>query len=364
MKNKANMLTLARIVLMPIPGWLLYQGSSHLFACLATILILGLTDWLDGIIARREGPTVLGGLLDPIADKIFIAVIYLPLTERFVPEWGRAVIPLWMTCCIFVRDFLVTSLRTSLLLREAPMRTSFLAKFKTASQMLGCGYVIMFYAATLARAPGWVTWAAVLVPLAVPLSVIVYRLARGQKQGQRSWIMALLMAAEAGLRLAFGPDWASWVTLLAITGVTVLSGLSYLSDAWAALRRAPRSFREAGRFALDGVLVPLAFLLLLGRCDGLGASAMIILSVTLELAAGGLSNLLASHRIAPRFRWIALKSVLQISMCGAALAASIPLFDAPAWAAHALIAGAAAVTLVFAVLSFARHRDQYLHALQ
>jgi len=137
MKNAANILTLARIVLMPIPGWLLYQGAPYLFVCLAVIFVLGLTDWFDGIIARRQGPTVLGGLLDPIADKIFVAVIYLPLAERFVPEWGRAVIPIWMTCCIFVRDFLVTSLRTSLLLRDAPMRTSQLAKLKTAAQMLG-----------------------------------------------------------------------------------------------------------------------------------------------------------------------------------------------------------------------------------
>ena len=112
MKNAANIMTLARIVLMPIPGWLLYQGASYLYACVAAIFVIGITDWLDGIVARRQGPTVLGGLLDPIADKIFVAVIFLPLAERAVPEWGRAVIPMWMTCCIFVRDFLVTSLRT------------------------------------------------------------------------------------------------------------------------------------------------------------------------------------------------------------------------------------------------------------
>lgn len=364
MRNKANMLTLARIVLMPIPGWLLYQGAPHLAVCLAVIFLLGLTDWLDGIMARRDGPTVLGGLLDPVADKIFIAVIYLPLTERFVPEWGRTVVPMWMTCGIFVRDFLVTSLRTSLLLRGAPMRTSFLAKIKTAAQMLGIGYVIVYYTILIAGAPEWVTLLAVLLPLAVPLSLILYRLARGAKQGRRSWIMALLMAVEAGLRLALGPDRASWATLLAITAITVLSGLSYLSDAWSALRRATGGFREVGRFALDGVLVPLAFLLLLGRSDAPGASAMIILSVTLELAAGGLANLLASQKTAPRFRWTALKSVLQIALCAAALAVSLSPAAPPPWAGSALIAGATAVTLAFAVLSFARHRDKYLRALQ
>jgi cardiolipin synthase (CMP-forming) len=364
MKNTANMLTLARIVLMPVPGWLLYQGSSHLFACLAAILLLGLTDWLDGIIARREGPTVLGGLLDPIADKIFIAVIYLPLTERFVPEWDRAVIPMWMACGIFVRDFLVTSLRTSLLLRDAPMRTSKLAKAKTAAQMLGGGYIILYYAATLAGARDWITYAAVLAPIAAPLCLIAYRLIRGKKQGQRSVLMASLMAAEAALRFALGADWASWLTLLGITAVTILSGLSYLTDAWTALRGKSRGFRELGRFALDGVLVPLAFLMLLGRCDGFGASAMIIVSITLELAAGGLSNLLASLKIAPKFRWLALKSGLQIALCGAALAASQSWIRLPDGAIRALVAAATAATLVFAVLSFSRHRERYLRALQ
>jgi cardiolipin synthase len=363
MKNAANILTLARIVLMPIPGWLLYQGAPHLFVCVAAIIVIGITDWFDGIIARRQGPTVLGGLLDPIADKIFVAVIYLPLAERFVPEWGRTIIPMWMTCSIFVRDFLVTSLRTSLLLRSAPMRTSQLAKFKTAAQMLGSGYIIFFYAVFLAAADDRITWAGVLAPIAVPLGLILYRLVRGRKQGRRSLTMAGLMAAVAASRYALGPDLTSLLILAGITAVTVVSGLSYLADAWDALKGKSRGFRELGRFALDGVLVPLAFLLLLGRYDAFGASTMIILSVTLELAAGGVANLVASHKIAPRFRWVALKSALQIALCGAALAIDLFHLGAPAHAGWSLIAAATCVTLAFAVISFVRHRRLYLGAL-
>jgi phosphatidylglycerophosphate synthase len=305
----------------------------------------------------------LGGLLDPIADKIFVAVIYLPLTERFVPEWGRAIIPMWMTCCIFVRDFLVTSLRTSLLLRGAPMRTSQLAKFKTAAQMLGIGYIIFFYAAFLAAADDRITWVAVLAPVAMPLGLILYRLVRRQKQGRRSLTMAGLMATVAALRYFSGPDWTSLAVLAGITALTVVSGVSYLGDAWSALKGKSRGFREVGRFALDGVLVPLAFLLLLGRYDAFGASAMIILSITLELAAGGVANLVASHKIAPRFRWVALKSALQIALCGAALAIDIFQLRAPAHAGWSLIAAATGVTLAFAVISFVRHRKLYLGAL-
>ena len=363
MKNAANIMTLARIVLMPIPGWLLYQGAPHLFAGVAAIFLIGITDWLDGIVARRQGPTVLGGLLDPIADKIFVAVIFLPLAERAVPEWGRTVVPVWMICCIFLRDFLVTSLRTSLLLRDAPMRTSALAKTKTAVQMVGIGYILFYYATFLAKAPDWITWVAVLAPILAPLSLILYRLARGRKQGRRSLTMAGLMAAAAAARYFLGADGASWITLYGITALTVVSGASYLSDAWSALRGNSGGLRELGRFILDGVLVPLAFLLLLGRFDDFGASAMIILAVTLELSAGGLSNLVASHKIAPRFLWLALKSVLQIALCGAALAIDLCDLRAPSRAGVGLIAAATAVTVVFFVVSFVRHRRLYLGAL-
>ena len=240
------------------------------------------------------------------------------------------------------------------------MRTSQLAKFKTAAQMIGIGYIIFYYALFLAKAPGWITWVAVLAPIAVPLGLMLYRLVRGKKQGRRSLTMAGLMALEAAIRYLFGPDWASWITLVGITGLTVVSGASYLADAWDALKGKPRGFREIGRFTLDGVLVPLAFLLLLGRFDAYGASAMIILAVTLELAAGGVGNLVGSHKIAPRFRWVALKSSLQIVLCGAALAIDLFQLSAPADAGRALIAAATVVTVVFAMISFIRHRKLYL----
>ena len=43
--------------------------------------LIGCTDWVDGMLARKYGPTVLGGLLDPIADKVFIAFAYVPFAD-------------------------------------------------------------------------------------------------------------------------------------------------------------------------------------------------------------------------------------------------------------------------------------------
>jgi CDP-diacylglycerol--glycerol-3-phosphate 3-phosphatidyltransferase len=352
--NKANAITIARIVLMPIPGWMLYTegGDAHLLATLGVLAALGLTDWVDGIIARREGPTVLGGLLDPIADKIFIAVIYLPLTER-------GLIPLWMTAVIFSRDFLVTALRTSLSLRGAPMRTSTLAKFKTAIQMLGIGYVILYAGAPRA----WFTLPLICAPIVFPLGLILYRLVFGKEQGRRSlWMLGLFGAAVAGY-LVFGPAVAGTATLWLITGMTVVSGFSYLVDAWAALRGKAGSAKELLRFVLDGLLVPVALLLLLGRYDIRGASTALIVAVVLELASGGLANFLAGQKIAPRFRWIALKSSLQVGLGVGALA--IRLRAGAAWQPLGSVAVFAvlAVTVVFASLAFWRHRQRYLSQL-
>ena len=66
---------------MPVLSWLIYVGArkgddSYFWWALIAGTFVGCTDWIDGMLARKYGPTVLGGLLDPIADKIFIAFAY------------------------------------------------------------------------------------------------------------------------------------------------------------------------------------------------------------------------------------------------------------------------------------------------
>ena len=76
----ANQVTLARLIPMPLLSWLIYEGAEqgytnnvYMWSALIAGTLIGFTDWVDGQIARKYGPTVLGGLLDPIADKVFIA---------------------------------------------------------------------------------------------------------------------------------------------------------------------------------------------------------------------------------------------------------------------------------------------------
>lgn len=352
---------------MPIPGYMLYQGASVLFVSIAVITLLGITDYIDGIMARRDGPTVLGGLLDPIADKIFIAVIYLPLTERYVEGWDRAVIPLWMTICIFCRDFLVTSLRTSLMLRDAPMRTSTLAKFKTAIQMVGSGYIIFFLALHMKASGHWLIWIAMAAPAMIPLGIILYRAFSGKKQGYRTWWMIGLMSLAIVIRALTGANWTSYIIMAGITALTVVSGFSYLMDAWSALKGKPGGAKEAGRFLLDGMLVPAAFLLALGRFDTPGVSPALITAFSLELAAGGLANMLASKKIRPRFRWVLLKSTLQILTFGGAFAIWLAGDKVPVkvpFLGEGLIFAGVGITFLFALISFWRHRKVYMDQIR
>ena len=354
------MVTILRIVLMPIPGWLLYGSESQLLWALFVIIVLGLTDWLDGVMARKEGPSVLGGLLDPIADKIFIAVIYLPLTDR-------GIIPIWLTAAIFARDFVVTTLRTSLSLRNAPMRTATLAKYKTAMQMVGIGYVIL-YLAHKSHPDAFLVWFMILSPIAIPLSVIIKRFLKKEKQGPRSITMLLLMTFAFLIRVFLGPALATTIILYIIGVITVVSGFSYLIDAWSAMKGVSGSYKEVFRFLVEGVVVPVLYILLLGYYNTSLMSTAIILVITLELAVGGLGNLLASRKTVPRFRLVLIKSLTQAGLAAYALFLAVNAADSAnasrsALAGEISIAVGFIITVVYVAGSFIQHRNVYLSAL-
>lgn len=97
--NLAVALTLLRILLAPFVVILLLQERFSLVLLL--FAVAGLSDGLDGYVARRMGQiTRLGGFLDPLADKVLIAATVITLT------WvGR--VPLWFTLTVVARDVLI-----------------------------------------------------------------------------------------------------------------------------------------------------------------------------------------------------------------------------------------------------------------
>ena len=136
MKIRANHLTVLRIILLPLPYFLIYGDIRAKIAALVAFTLLGFTDYLDGLLARRDGSTPLGKLLDPVADKIFIAVTLIPLVDL-------GILPLWIVWPIFLREFLVTEFRRFCTASRKQLRVTELAKIKTTLQMIGAGLIFM-----------------------------------------------------------------------------------------------------------------------------------------------------------------------------------------------------------------------------
>lgn len=137
MRITANQVTMARIFLMPVPAYLLIYGEmTQWWISFALFVLLGATDFVDGWMARREGPTRLGSLIDPVADKIFIAAIMLSLVALgfFSP---------WVISALLSRELLMTALRSSVAIRQEEIKTSRLGKLKTIIQMGGLGTIFL-----------------------------------------------------------------------------------------------------------------------------------------------------------------------------------------------------------------------------
>lgn len=92
--------------------------------------IAALTDTCDGYLARRYGlVTELGNFLDPLADKVLIFSI-------FSCFYLLGFVPLWFVCLLVIRDISVTWLRSVLMQRKKPLKTSVIGKWKTTLQIV------------------------------------------------------------------------------------------------------------------------------------------------------------------------------------------------------------------------------------
>jgi cardiolipin synthase len=94
-----NYLSALRILLVIPIAWLLWQ--QQVMSAFWLMLVAGLSDALDGFLARRYGwQTELGSLLDPLADKFLVAAMYLVFTLH-------ELIPVWLVALILTRDVLI-----------------------------------------------------------------------------------------------------------------------------------------------------------------------------------------------------------------------------------------------------------------
>lgn len=102
--TSANQLTVLRMVLVPV--FILLVVYGHLGLAILTFFLAGVTDMLDGLIARRFGQkTPLGTFLDPIADKLLLVSAFVVLSLDGLHLIVR--IPLWLTITVISRDLIL-----------------------------------------------------------------------------------------------------------------------------------------------------------------------------------------------------------------------------------------------------------------
>lgn len=114
--NVPNILTLSRLVLVGIMMAFLTVAIPYASsAALLVFAVAGITDWLDGHLARKHNLiTAFGRLMDPLTDKVLVCAAFVCFVEiQVAMPGGRSVslVPAWITVVIIAREFLVTGLR-------------------------------------------------------------------------------------------------------------------------------------------------------------------------------------------------------------------------------------------------------------
>lgn len=136
-----NTLTILRILLVPVfAAALMLPGSTGRLASFAIFCLAGVSDALDGLAARKlRASSEFGRMLDPIADKILVAVALMMLVASGVLH-GVELIP---ALVILAREILVSGLREFLATVAVSVPVTRVAKFKTVLQMISIGAMIL-----------------------------------------------------------------------------------------------------------------------------------------------------------------------------------------------------------------------------
>ena len=139
----ANQLTLLRMLLIPVLAILLIYG--HVGAALVTFFVAGVTDMLDGLIARWSGQkTDLGAWLDPMADKLLLVTTFVMLTLPNEHMPNR--LPVWLTVLMISRDvgIVATVAVVNLAVGRRTFKPSIFGKIATATFIL-TGIVTLYF---------------------------------------------------------------------------------------------------------------------------------------------------------------------------------------------------------------------------
>ncbi|GAA2230074.1 MULTISPECIES: CDP-alcohol phosphatidyltransferase family protein [Kitasatospora] len=154
-----NLLSMGRLVGVPIFLWLIlwpvFGGPENDGWAIVVLMLSGVSDYLDGKLARRWGQiSRLGQILDPAADRLYVISTLVGLT------W-RGILPWWVTAILAARELFIASL-LPILSRYGygPLQTSFLGKAATFNLMYAFPLLLLGSGTGwLATVAGIVSWA-------------------------------------------------------------------------------------------------------------------------------------------------------------------------------------------------------------
>ncbi|MDP2498301.1 MAG: CDP-alcohol phosphatidyltransferase family protein [Candidatus Palauibacterales bacterium] len=162
--NLPNTITVVRIALAPLVPLLMFQESALLrLAAFGVFTVAALSDLWDGYLARSRGETTdFGKVADPIADKLLLAVVLVPvwwITTRHAGLGGLPLfggVPLWVVVVLLGREVLITGVRVFAARRGVVLAAAQVGKHKAFTQSLFLGGGIMWVAyRTAVLEEGW-----------------------------------------------------------------------------------------------------------------------------------------------------------------------------------------------------------------
>ena len=165
--NIPLILTALRILVIPIIALIYLLPFSWAHPVAAILLALAaFTDWLDGYLARSWSQmTQLGAFLDPVADKLLVAVsLVMVVGSHLIPYLG---VP---AAVIIGREIAISALREwmSIIGKRVSVKVTLIAKYKTAIQMIALVLLVWYHPA----ASLWVKWiASILLYIAAILTI-------------------------------------------------------------------------------------------------------------------------------------------------------------------------------------------------
>ena len=165
----ANCLTYGRLAAVPVVVALLFWPNESVarFAALAVFIAAGITDYLDGYVARTYAQSsALGRMLDPIADKLLVSACLLMLAADHTIHG----VSLWAAIVILCREVLVSGLREYLAELKVSVPVSRVAKYKTTLQLVAVGFLVAGPAGE-AILPGTILIGLILLWIAAALTI-------------------------------------------------------------------------------------------------------------------------------------------------------------------------------------------------